>query len=240
MTLNIRTQWTNLALASSLAAILAGGCGDDKPSATDAAIGDGSAGGAGGTPGAGGAGLGGSPGAGGRGGAGGTPGAGGSDAGAGAGGAGGSAVGGDAAAACNIPCLQNLFTGCELEGTCTESMSGMLPGPVSTNSCYTNGVKSQFSIAFTGVTLRTFKAGGAACWTMEIALADVQTGKASIKDGTGAVVATITVDPATMKQTITCTATGMTYDASMCGDVPSGMPDPNEPDDCTPGVCMIP
>jgi hypothetical protein len=264
MTLETRTRWFNLALASSLAVSLAAGCGDDdKPTATDAAIGDGSAGGgAGGTPGAGGAGgggLGGAPGAGGSGGAGGTSGAGGAGGTPGAGGAGGTPgaggsdagadVGGtdasgntDVAAACNIPCLQNVFSPCPAEGTCTDSTSGMLP-TVTTNSCYSNGTKTQFSLGATGLAYRAFKMGGAACWSMEVALADLLTGKATIKDGSGAVVATSSYDATTMKQTITCMATGMTYDSSMCGDVPSvdgaGMPQPNQ-QACTAGACTVP
>jgi hypothetical protein len=90
--------------------------------------------------------------------------------------------------------------------------------------------------------LRAFKMG-APCWSVEVALADIATGNASIKDGTGAVVATTTYTVATMKQTVTCTATGMTYDSSMCGDLPSvdgaGMPDPNQ-QMCTAGPCTVP
>lgn len=255
MTLKTRIHWMNLALASTLALAIAGaGCGDDSKPAADAAVGDSSAGGAGGGGAGGAGGNAGSSGAGGgsAGAGGGGPGAGGSS---GSGGAGGGAAdaagdmgaggadggsGSDAVASCSIPCLQNLLTQCPPEGACTESESGMAPVSSTTNSCYANGVKTQFSLALTGLAFRVFKPGGAACFSMEVGLADIQTGSASIKDGTGTVIATSTVNPQTMKQTITCTATGMTYDASMCEDVPStdnmGMPE----DMCTPGTCTIP
>jgi hypothetical protein len=165
------------------------------------------------------------------------------------GGTGGTGTGGTGGmpASCEIPCLTNLISNCAPMGTCM-SQTTLLPTP-SFNQCYSNGVKLSTAISVGGggggTVAVTYSKMGAVCYSIEAAGAGAGMNFTfSYKNPAGTVVATGTYDNATMKTTLTCAGSAMTYDLSSaaCANVPRGtMPGTGGGDagagNCPMGAC---
>jgi hypothetical protein len=145
-------------------------------------------------------------GAGGSGGKTGTTAAGGSAGGTSTTAAGGSAGGGTGTSACSLPdCLKNLGTGCVESGTCT-TQTDLETG--SWNTCYANGVTEivVHDVSTDDKTL-TVKKGGSTCFSTAFNGNDVYVGAGSItvKDASGATVASVRLDDTDNLFKVTCT-----------------------------------
>lgn len=158
-----------------------------------------------------------------------------------AGGSSGTGAGGASGACTQLPPCLAFFGTCAPGGTCVTQKND--PGPGS-QTCYSNGVKesdtsnySPTDMVFTE-TIAYTKAG-APCATFEISASAAGGASGSttetIKDGTGAAVATLTAN-ADGTATVTCAAGG-TYVLSGNNCVPMGSND-STTTDCTAGVCQ--
>ncbi|MEP6652594.1 MAG: hypothetical protein ABJA82_04510 [Myxococcales bacterium] len=158
-------------------------------------------------------------------------------------GSGGTPGGGGANGACaNIPpCLATLAA-CAPSGTCVQQKtSNAMTGSISSNTCYSNGVKEAFVTMINIATmseaiLGTFSKSGSTCFTesADIPLAGADSTTITFKNGAGATIATLTSDTATGTDTLTCG--GQTYDVTNLGDC--GMPMGTTPaSNCTDGTC---
>ncbi len=114
------------------------------------------------------------------------------------------------ASGCEIPCIEDLFAGCAATGSCTMQDA---------NICYANGAKAITVVDTTTLSSTTTFYGpdGRVCWSTAGA---PQSGSAATiatyKNASGTTVATLTTDNVTLKQTITCTASGRSYDFGQC------------------------
>jgi hypothetical protein len=184
----------------------------------------------------------------GRGGAGGANAAGGTS-GAAAGGATATATGGTSAGAggstststCVIPsCLSKLFTGCVGTGACVyQEVDGATN---SENTCFSNGVKwignDDYSNDLKTVTVTH---GGLTCYSMQYSGNDVLNAVdvLTVKDASGAIVATEGVDPVTYSGTIvTCTGGDPVELDPSCSGTPADVATiVYTGQDCTVGTC---
>ena len=145
------------------------------------------------------------------------------------GGAGGG--GGGAAGSCNYPsCMASLAATCQPAGTCVEQVDSTT---FASNVCYSNGVKMLTSINMTsGLINVAFKNGSSTCYTIEVS-ASATTGAETltVKNASGAVIATGTRDTTGSTTTITCTGGApVTLNAACQGSLGS-------PSGCTTGTC---
>jgi hypothetical protein len=128
-------------------------------------------------------------------------------------------------ASCDIPCLTTLTANCVPMGTC-QSQSTIVPTPM-TNQCYSNGVKISSTINISGGggnLAATYSKMGMVCYSMEVSGSAGSNVTLTYKNPAGTVVATATYDNTTMKTTLTCTGSAMTYDLSSaaCANIPQG------------------
>ena len=159
-------------------------------------------------------------GAGGSGGKTGTTAAGGSTGGTSTTAAGGSAGGGTGTSSCSLPnCLKNLGAGCVESGSCATQMN-LESG--SWNTCYDNGVKEiVVNDAITDDKTLTVKNGSSTCFSTAFNGNDVYTcmGAVTVKDASGAAVASVTLDCSGAFYLATCTGSSEVALDPSCGTV---------------------
>lgn len=127
---------------------------------------------------------------------------------------------------CDIPCIEGLFADCALSGSCTIQGG---------NVCYGSGTKLITTIdpATQSSTGTVYRPNGQVCWsTVGTPQSGSDSTTTAFKNASGATVATLMTDTATLKQTVTCTASGRTYDFSQCQLPGTGVTG------CVQGVCM--
>ena len=169
-------------------------------------------------------------------------------------GAGGTSGGGGTTAIgswCDVPpCLAKLITGCTPSGTCIRQMSGSISTGITANTCYSNGVKQSrvetLDSAFTSATfVLTFSRSGITCFS-EGGTSTVGAGgnsgslAVSVRNGSGVVVATVTLAAITGETTVTWG--GQTYTVTNMGSCGMTMPNIGGTGgtagaDCTQGSC---
>jgi hypothetical protein len=145
--------------------------------------------------------------------------------------------GGAPAGECETPqCLIDLVTDeCVPEGECVSNIDISTPTDPTFAFCYENGVKAGMELSEDGQSgTFIYQKNGNICYAIEMPLeesGEVQT--AYWYDSDGNLVATMTVDPDTNSQTITCEDSGesVTYTPESCG---SSEPSPGTgtADDC--------
>jgi hypothetical protein len=135
-----------------------------------------------------------------------TPSAGGGTGGTGAAGGSGGAGGGTGASACSLPsCLTNLGADCVESGDCTvqkDTATG------SSNTCYANGVKEiNVHDVSTDDRALTITKGNSTCFSTAFNGNDVYVGMGSVtvKNASGATVATVRLDDTDNLFKVTCT-----------------------------------
>jgi hypothetical protein len=135
----------------------------------------------------------------------------------------------DTSTNCTYPsCMASLFASCTPSGTCVEQTDS---ATLSSNVCYSNGVKELFSLDMTTqAAVVTVKNGNTTCFSIEeTASSSGTTTNLTFKNASGQTIATGTNNGATT--TITCTGSQpVTLDASC--DPTSGATT-----DCTTGSC---
>lgn len=145
------------------------------------------------------------------------------------GGAGGG--GGGAAGTCNYPsCLASMATTCQPTGTCVEQ-SDLTTGV--SNQCYANGVKvlTSFNLATQAIVL-TYKNGSTTCYSLEVGASATGAETLTVKNASGATIATGTSDGTT--STVTCSGgSAVTLNAACQG----AMGGPSSTTQCTTGTC---
>ena len=152
---------------------------------------------------------------------------------AGGGGGVGGTGGGGASGSCNYPsCLANLATSCQPSGTCVEQTDTTT---FASNVCYSNGVKVITALNLTsGSATITFKKGSTTCYTFEAGVSATGTEALTIKNASGAVIATGTSDTTGSATTITCTGGApVTLNASCQDATGTG----SSTSSCTTGIC---
>jgi len=149
---------------------------------------------------------------------------------AGGGGTGGTG-GGGALGSCNAPsCMTGLLSSCTPTGTCV-AQSDLTT--LSSNTCYSNGVKQIVSTSTTGTMTMTLKNGSSICYSMDIALT-AQPSTVTFKNASGSVVATGTYDSTTQATTVTCTGGQAITLNSSCQSIASAIGGGST---CTDGAC---
>ena len=146
------------------------------------------------------------------------------------GGSSSSANDGGGTGACNYPsCVASLVASCAPSGTCTEQTDS---ATYATNDCYSNGVNVLTSIDSTsGTATVTYKKGTSTCYSIEVAgLSGTST--VTIKNASGAAVATGTQDSNTGVTTVVCPGGQPVTLNSDCETVASG-----GTTTCTTGTC---
>lgn len=118
----------------------------------------------------------------------------------------GSSGGGTGASSCVLPsCLKNLGTGCVESGSCA-TQTNLETG--SWNTCYDNGVKEiVVNDVNTDDKTLTVKNGSSTCFSTAFNGNDVYTcmGAITVKDASGATVASVALDCSGAFYTVTCT-----------------------------------
>jgi len=163
-----------------------------------------------------------------------------------AGGSTGTGAAGGASGACsNLPPCLTFIGNCAPSGTCVMQTTGtVLTGSQTINTCYSNGVKSSDVTAIDLTTgsvtgTATYSKSGVTCFTETVSISGAggagaaANETATIKNGTGATVATLTPN-ADGTVTVNCTG-GSSYVVTDNTCMPSGS---GTTSDCTDGVCQ--
>jgi len=163
----------------------------------------------------------------------------------GLGGSTGTGAGGASGACSTLPPCLTFISNCLPSGSCVTQTTSTGATSQTINNCYSNGVKESDATALDLATLSytgtiTYSKGNAVCFSESVAVsgaggsAGAATGSATIKNGSGATVATLTPN-ADGTYTVACTG-GSSYVITDNTCMPSGSSSATS--DCTDGVCQ--
>jgi len=149
-------------------------------------------------------------------------------------------IDGGAAVACNMPtCMAAVAQDCVPSGTCVTQTD---TATATTSTCYTNGVKTVQQTGATGITV-TAKNTTGVCYSMAIDLASIIAAAAGgainvpVKNGAGAVIATLSVDSASQQTSVTCPGGQPVLLNSGCTGAVSINTSGGASSNCTAGTC---
>lgn len=132
---------------------------------------------------------------------------------------------------CNVPsCLSTYASTCVPSGTCVTQLDLQT---FASNTCYSNGIKFITTVDLTtNSVISTIKNGSIVCYSIFVDGTD--TGVMTLKNASGATVATLSSDAAG-NDVVTCTGEQpVVLDSSCANESPIGSTDTTE---CTDGTC---